>query len=266
MNKSSQSKIYGLLSGLLLFLVLSSFTLIYPGGSPGKYSGAPGDGKNCTICHGGSASNQTGIITSDVDANGYVAGNTYTITVTISGSGKKGFEVSPQNASGDLLGTLITGSGTKLVNSNIGITQTSSKSSDPAVWTFQWTSPPKGTGEVTFYGAFAKGKSNTLLSTLTVSEKNTSSVEDHNSIDFQMYPNPVKDLLTVEMSLPTKSKINISLLSIEGKNVAKLYSAICDAGNQNLGFDIKKYDVKPGTYFLQVESNKGRTVDKIIIE
>jgi hypothetical protein len=142
----------------------------YPSGAPAGYTGSPGDGQNCVACHGGSASNVTGWITSDIPSSGYIAGTTYNITVTVTGTGAKGFEVSPQNPSGTLLGTLIAGTGNSLVGNGKYVTHTSSSNSNPKVWTFQWVAPATGTGTVTFYGAFVVTKPVTKLSTLVVNE------------------------------------------------------------------------------------------------
>ncbi|MCX6266585.1 MAG: T9SS type A sorting domain-containing protein, partial [Bacteroidetes bacterium] len=142
----------------------------YAGGAPSGNTGSPGDGQDCTSCHSGSATTATGWITSNIPALGYTAGTTYNITVSVPGSGSKGFQVSPQNAAGTLLGTLIAGTGTKTTGTGKYMTHTGSSSSDPATWTFQWTAPASGTGNVTFYGAFCVSYSNTKLSTLVVGE------------------------------------------------------------------------------------------------
>lgn len=142
----------------------------YPGGSPAGYTGSPGDGKDCKQCHGGTTAAITNWITSDIPAEGYVAGSTYNITVTVTGSGKKGFQVSPQNSSGDLLGTLTAGTGSELNGGGKYVTQSFSVNTNPATWTFGWTAPASGTGEVTFYGAFTLNKPVTKTSSLTVQE------------------------------------------------------------------------------------------------
>ncbi|MBK7214388.1 MAG: T9SS type A sorting domain-containing protein [Bacteroidales bacterium] len=159
-------------------IMLSSF-LPYPSGAPSpyNYSGSPNDGKDCSWCHG-NASTVSGWITSNVPASGYVPGTVYQITATnsISGSGKYGFEVSPQNASGTLLGTLAAGSNSKLVGSGKWITQSSSSNSITS-WTFNWTAPSAGTGSVTFYGSFARSTGSSVKnSTLVVSESTSGSI------------------------------------------------------------------------------------------
>jgi hypothetical protein len=161
--------IFGAMATLLLF---AGFEMFYPTGAPAGYTGSPGDGQNCTACHGGTATTSTGWITSNIPGTGYVPGQTYQITATnnLTGSGKYGFEVSPQNVAGGLLGTLAAGSGSQLVGSGKYVTHTNANITNN-VWTFNWTAPATGTGPVTFYGAFAKGKPGPVtLSTLAVDE------------------------------------------------------------------------------------------------
>jgi hypothetical protein len=158
--------------GSVLFSMALSFTATaYPSGSPAGYTGSPGDGSNCISCHGGSVATVNGWITSNIPATGYVAGTVYNITATVSGTGKKGFEVSPQNAAGAQLGVLTAGTNNHLTGGTKYVTQNSSGStSSTVIYNFTWTAPAAGTGDVTFYGAFTVGKTNTKLSTLLVSE------------------------------------------------------------------------------------------------
>jgi hypothetical protein len=161
----------GIIGSVLICLALSTAAFAYPSGAPAGYTGSPGDGQHCVSCHNGSAVTVSGWITSNIPASGYTAGSVYTITVTVSGSGKKGFEVSPQNATGTQLGVLAAGTNNHLTGGTKYVTQNSSGSTSSTVtWSFTWTAPVSGTGTVTFYGAFTVGKSNTKLSTLVVSE------------------------------------------------------------------------------------------------
>ena len=88
-----------------------------PEGAPAGNTGSPADGTTCSKsgCHNGTPVTQAGIITSNVPTSGYLPGNTYNITVSLSGSGKKGFQVSPQEVNGNVLGSLIAGAGSKIV-------------------------------------------------------------------------------------------------------------------------------------------------------
>jgi len=160
-----------LVTGLMLFTSFGgSENSDYPNGSPAGYTGSPYDAKDCHNCHGGSTAFVANWITSNIPPEGYTPGTSYAITVTVTGSGEKGFEVSPHDASGNLLGTLTAGTGNKLVGSGKYVTQTSGSTANPKSWTFGWTAPAAGTGEVTFWGAFCVGKPTTKTSTLVVQE------------------------------------------------------------------------------------------------
>jgi hypothetical protein len=167
------NKLFTIVTSLIIacgiFLVFGNL-ILYPSGSAAGYTGSPSDGQDCGSCHGYASSPKAGVITSNIPAAGYTPGSTYNITVTLTGSGKKGFEVSPQNSSGTLLGTLTAGTGMKLLSSGKYITHNSAISTTPATWTFQWKAPVTGTGNVTFYGAFVIGYSNIYTSSLSVSE------------------------------------------------------------------------------------------------
>ena len=136
-------------------------------GSPAGYSGDPAGGnKTCNTigCHssGPAPQMQTGWITSNIPATGYVPGTVYTITATATRANhsKFGFQVSPQNTAGIQMGTMtITSTQTAITNGLGGmpyITHTSTGTSGVGskTWSFDWTAPVAGSGTVNFYGAF----------------------------------------------------------------------------------------------------------------
>ena len=71
---------------VILLTAFSGNIAHYPNGAPAGYTGSPGDGQNCTACHNGTASTVQNWITSNVDQTGYLPGQTYTITVTVTGT------------------------------------------------------------------------------------------------------------------------------------------------------------------------------------
>jgi len=152
----------------ILFFVTMVFMLFksqpansHTSGAPAGKTNSPADNSNCTSCHNGSASAATGIITSNVPLSGYVPGTVYTITASVGDSSisKFGFEISPQNNSGALQGSLtITNSTqTQIVSSKYVTHKTAGTGTTPyhnKQWSFNWTAPAAGTGAVTFYGSF----------------------------------------------------------------------------------------------------------------
>ena len=139
-------------------------------GSPGGKSGSPGDnGATCTECHSGTASSIAGWVTSTIPAQGYTPGETYTMTVTgtLAGAGKYGFELTAETATGSKTGTfaITEASRTRLVNSGNSVTHTSGGNSGGAStsWSASWTAPATDVGQVRFYVAVnaANGNGNT---------------------------------------------------------------------------------------------------------
>jgi hypothetical protein len=248
-------------------ILLSSFSgndSMYPSGAPAGYTGSPGDGQNCSGCHGGSATTVQNWITSDVPAEGYIPGQAYTITVTVTGSGKKGFEVSPQDQAGNQLGTLTAGTGEKLVGSGKYITHNSSSNSNPKIWTFQWTAPVAGTGDVTMYGAFALNISSTKLSTLLIPENiGTGIHEDISSQTVKVYPNPASDILNVSFNLPAPANITVSLVNSGTGVKTVLGSEFAAQGSQSYHFDIS--GKAPGLYLLVVNAGDQQMESKVLI-
>lgn len=133
-------------------------------GAPAGRTGSPGDNANCSGCHGGAGNpiqNSPNVsLTSTIPSTGYVPGQTYTVTATatVSGINKYGFQVSPQLASGTLVGTLVVTNNTEtqLVGSNKYITHRTAGTAGTGTktWQFNWTAPAAGTGAFSFYGAF----------------------------------------------------------------------------------------------------------------
>lgn len=132
-----------------------------------KKTGSPGDGSTCSSCHG-STTKTTGLISSNIPVEGYTPGTKYTITGTIPNpgtAGRWGFSMSPQNASGTLLGTWTNTSNTTQLNTTFGGTANkyathTANGSTSSTWSVDWTAPTAGTGDVTFYGIFMIANNN----------------------------------------------------------------------------------------------------------
>ena len=147
--------------------------------TPPGSTGSPADGKDCSSCHKAKTKVLEGIITSNIPGNKYVAGKTYTITVTLKGDAAKakkfGFQVSPQNIKGKPLGKLVVTNAeeTKLAGNGKYINQTKIgvDGSGTKTWTFDWIAPPKTAGEVVFYGGFVIGGKPETLYTSTLAVK-----------------------------------------------------------------------------------------------
>ena len=260
-------KFYGLFIpavSVLFVILMASFgggDLKNSNGAPAGNTNSPADGQNCTHCMGGTALPVTGWITSDVPSSGYLAGSTYTITVTATGAGNKGFEVSPQDLSGALIGTLTAGTGSKLVGSNKYVTHNARKTGNPSSWTFQWTAPAGGAGNVTFYGSFIVGQSNTKTTTLVISQSTVGTAEQTQPV-LSVYPNPARESFTVSTIINSPGDLKIDLLNYQGIVVSNLMKEPCEAGNITKNFPVSQ---PAGIYFLKVSYGGTERYCKLIL-
>ena len=249
---------------VLLVVILASFggsNLKYSAGAPPGYTNSPADAKDCSHCMGGTAVVVDGWITSDIPVTGYEPGTTYTITATVTGSGDKGFEISPQDDLGNLIGTLTAGTGNQLIGGGKYVTHTNASGGSTATWTFQWTAPSPGVGEVTFYGCFAAGKLNTKITTMTVSQS-TVGIEDRRSDSFTVFPNPASDQISVRFLQQEPEHVEIALFDINGRKILNLYHDFVYAGMFHHSFSLP---VHPGIYAVRVQSGDFTCSRKIII-
>ena len=251
--------------GLTLVGVLSIGSLnSRPLGAPDPASGGPAEGgATCAQsgCHGGTATNVTDRMTTNIPTEGYTPGTTYNVTVSFSGEGDKGFMFSAQNAGGTFKGTPISGTGSKVTSTNY-ITHSAAINNTAATWTFQWIAPAAGTGDVNLYGAFAVTKANTTKQVITVKEKvNTGINEIAKEIALSSYVNNNEKSLTVAFNLKQQAHVKITLVNYNGQVCEELHSGDLTSGaqqyttstqNLNAGVYLIKAQVGTQTYFQKV--------------
>ncbi|MDF2436379.1 MAG: hypothetical protein K0Q95_755 [Bacteroidota bacterium] len=240
--------------------------------APAGRTGSPGDGLTCTSCHAGTATTSAGLITSNIPVSGYTPGQTYTITASITQAGKTkfGFQVSPQNVAGTKLGTLLVtnttltqlvGTGGKYITHK---TAGTSFPSGTATWSFDWTAPVAGTGNVTFYGAFnITNSSNTnsgdiiKLSTLQVTENVSTAIAERDKFDFNVYPNPVTDRVYISAGDLNANSAAISIINIQGQAVKTISDFVP-------GTYINVEELAKGYYIIKIETESGSSFKKIV--
>jgi hypothetical protein len=164
-----------------------------------------------------------------------------------------------------LLGTLIAGTGTKLVGTGGKyVTQTSSSSANPKTWTFRWQAPAAGTGPVTFYGAFTINKPVTKLSTLVIPEKVNTSVVDMKEPSFRLYPNPARDLVELTFRTAEGQTVRIEILNTSGSLIKSWTFDNQEAGEQTRSLYIGNA-IPAGLYFVRLSAGSALVTKKLIL-
>jgi len=236
-------------------------------GAPAGKANDPASGSaNCTGCHSGTATSATtqASITSTIPTAGYTPGATYTITanVNFTGRSKFGFQVSPQNAAGTLLGTLInTSAQTKLVGAAKYVTHTTAGNSgtNTKSWTFDWTAPAAGTGAVTFYGSFMAsngdgGTNGDIIYTTSyaVTEAVASGISEVEANTNALTVINLKNALQISYNAQSVATANVELYTLNGTLVSTTSFEQQNAGAVNLNVDVKD-GLNTGIYIVKVQ-------------
>lgn len=170
-------KIFWLFSITLMVQIITTISFVdvhsNNASAPLGYTGSPNENNSRTCssqnggCHSGSGTTfQSDMISINIPDCGYIPGETYTVTLTVSSIGRNefGFSVSPQFSGGATAGTMIASSGTQLNGSGRYLTHTSAgtmeSSPNTRIWTFDWIAPQAGSGDVVFYAAFNVSNNN----------------------------------------------------------------------------------------------------------
>ena len=272
-----------------LFLLLPAAGLLFAtpalnnsAGAPAGRTGSPGDNNvTCAAgCH--TASNpidQTvDIDISNIPDSGYIPGQTYNVTV-IGNRGsfngpRIGFSLTAERLSDNQkVGTLISGSGTQLMGwGQSHITHTSGSintAGNENSWSFQWTAPATGTGDVGFYAVcvFANGNGSNsgdkVLSVgpITASEDNTVSL-DEESLQPKFYPQPATDYVRLAFDQQT-DWLQVRMYSSSGQLVQQLWYSD-QQGEHDVRIELS--DVAKGTYWVEFASERGALMKPLLVQ
>jgi hypothetical protein len=263
------------LSFLLVSLLVFGSSFLNSGGSHGAKTGSPNDGNNCTQCHSGTAqSASSSWISTNIPINGYIGGETYSITLTGVDENvvRFGFEFTAEDSNNAKVGSysLTNTTETKLVNSDKAVTHTGNgftpDNDSSKTWTFNWTAPGSGTGNIEFYSALLAADGNmstsgdiTYLTSLEISEDITSNVITSNLNDYvKVFPTLVEESISIEITKNIELN-KLTIYSISGKRIfQKLIST------NNTMCKINLNHLTKGIYIININTTKGIISKKII--
>ena len=246
----------------LLFLSWSS------GYNGASVTGSPGDGNStCTQCHGGGNFNASATITTNIPAGGYALNTAYNITVTVtqSGSSKRGFQLTAENASNSKVGTFTAGTGSQVFNVSGGgqtVTHTTAGNTQTS-WTVTWTSPATDQGAVRFYAAVncTNGNGSTNGDQVVTTQSSLFSVlgvDDFFSKQFSVYPNPTTDEFTIEMP-NTFSTADVSIFDYLGRAVS---NQKISSTNSTINVSL----LNAGNYILYIATEEGVAKKQLVVK
>ncbi len=255
-------KNYSFYLTLLLIPMLAFLFLGLSGGRDGQYSGSPGDGgTTCTACHSGGDFGAVAEITTNIPTSGFVYGDIYEITVSVtSSSSKHGFQLTTEDPSQAKVGSYTAGVGNQVVNAGTHMTHTSAGNSQTS-WTFDWTAPESIVGdEITFYAAVnsTNGNGSTsgdqIVTTSLTYPLSTVGVFDNENISLAIYPNPTADYINIDSNESFVDAV-LMIADVSGK-------IVLESNKIDSKIDIR--NLIPGTYILHISSDNKSYQSKFI--
>ncbi|MBK7182686.1 MAG: T9SS type A sorting domain-containing protein [Bacteroidetes bacterium] len=230
---------------------------------------------NTTLCQG-----QSVVLTSTA-ADSYSWSNGATsqsITVTTAGT----YNVTTTNANacngvGQSANTVVvvnpTPTATGAVTSTNGFTVVFNNTSSGATsysWNFGDLSSSSATAPTHVYTANGNYTVTLIASNGTCSDTTTIPVsitvgidEIQNVAEVKMYPNPVNDIATVNVTLAENAQIAVNIFDITGKLVNTVYNDQMNAGLNTLSINVS--ELPAGIYFTSVTSGKYNKTMKMVV-
>ncbi len=232
-------------------------------GAPGSYTNSPISQGNCSNCHGGgNITLDEGLELTGLPTDGYNAGETYELTLSITNpSGSNGFQISCLDSDDNNAGEFTAGAGAR--SQGGAATEASLTHSGPngdGEWTFEWTAPQENAGNLTFYavgnatqGTGTNPGDRVYGKTFPLQPSTETFVAEHQLSEFNLYPNPVENLFFVEHQY--ENNLPYTIFDATGKLV--LQGQLTASRNP-----IDASPLKSGIYFFKSENKVVRFVKK----
>lgn len=250
-------------------------------GAPAGRSGDPTSELTCQNgCHNTNALNSGRAevsITSNIPEEGYSADSTYTITAQITEQGfpRFGFQAFAYGTNANAgVGavTLTNESRTRIMTAGESeyVTHTGGgiDSANSNTWTFDWTAPESGEGEVIFFATFVaadgngSNQSDFVYSTSdTLVEATAVPLLENIVSHLNIYAVPGQEEIRIEMDSPQALELGIHIRDLQGREVFKTRENVF-AGDYSRPI---RADWETGIYVVSLHSSLGEQHQKILL-
>lgn len=270
----------------IIYLTISSYSSGPAHNMEGDKTGRPGVSATCGGCHMGGGGTTTGAIevrlksagASSAPVTSYVAGETYIITITggnpTAGLDDFGFQFTAVKSSDNTttgtysnMGTMVHGfphATPTLVEHNAPIPKTG------GVYeiSFDWTAPTTAVGGINMYAIInAVDKDNTVSgdkpsSTITVALSDaTSVVKISSEVVVKVFPNPVVNILTIDLDKADAGTYTVQTYNMSGSRVSAIEMNI---GPGSYTGTVNTSDWVPGMYFVRIQKDGYKHVVPVV--
>ena len=266
-------------------IIFSTIAYTSNNGKAGK-TGSPGE-NTCNQCHSTNALNSGGgsitITSTNLTNWAYVPGMTYTINVRVKklGVGKFGFgfeALLPSGANAGLISTATSANAKTLSATVLGNSRTNAVHKQPnhfgtdsVTFTFQWTAPAAGTGNIMFYAAGnATNSSNSssgdfiYTTNQVVSEILTTNLKSSfSNKTVTIFPSPILDIMNI--SIPCNLGKNLSTLQLFDLKGNLLLNRQISGDLVSINLSEITGKITQGIYIVHIENGNWSHHEKVII-
>lgn len=264
-----------LLSGAVIFLGSSSGPAAVQGQDR---TGGPLSNGFCGNCHAAGAFNPSIDVKLLQDGNevqGYMAGETYTMQVTISadmGAQVYGFQaVALAGGDNEQAGSWTETTGTQIVNLENRDYIEHNQRSESNVFEVEWTAPAASAGEVSFYAAGiaannAQGSGGdgaaALMAPVVLADLSVNTNElPELANNIKAFPNPVADLLNLQLEVDEATDADLILYNSLGQPLLRQATRF-GAGLNQEALDLS--NLPAGHYTLEVSNGEAASRTSIL--
>lgn len=248
-------------------------------GSPGNFTGAPGD-QTCASCHGagtqsGANMNTVTILDGASPVTDYVPGTTYNVVILMNTNNvKNGFQIVPLTSGNAMAGTITITDGTNTKSTvSGGKTRVTHKLPGTALnsWTFQWTAPATNVGTVTFYLAtnLTNNNSNDGAGDVVYISQHTIGstagvVTNGQEISTEAAFNKNTNSIQLEINTAVAGEAAVNVVDLNGKSVQFEKLGSMESGKNETNVRLSN-ELPAGMYVVHVNVNNNYTSKKIYI-
>ncbi|MBR9832707.1 T9SS type A sorting domain-containing protein [bacterium] len=233
-------------------------------------TGAPGESQTCRNCHGTGFGATVAIEFRNLSGstvNTYIPGMEYELTVKVNstpGPARFGFQLvslasnnTPYNA------WKSPSANTRIANASNGRSYAEHNGKSMTnTFKVNWTAPSQGTGNITFYagGAAVNNNGNTSgdggnTNSLTITEdQSTSVIMNTIETNFNLFPNPVRDILSINNPTSTAFNGQLEIINLIGEQIKSNEIVIGPSSNYVLDLSV----LESGIYFIQWTDRSGK--------
>ncbi len=284
--------VYFRFPSLFVVLALAIFQLANSSGPASNgnfFTGAPtvagGTERTCSTCHSSGNFGEPQISVrfaaegdTAVALSTYRPGQTYTVTLavghTATAPGGYGFQSQFLTAANATAGTLsMPGNGVQIIAGNGDRRYAEhNQINNDSTFTFQWTAPEAGAGEVKLYavgnlvndnGSTGGDNGSTAPTIITLSEGSPVATREVVSINGALFPNPANDRAFLDITPRVAGTYTLQVRMADGRFLSQNTQALT-AGQQRL--EVPLANAKPGMYLVTLTGAGGRFVGRIIKE